>query len=170
MCGWERQLNDEERRLTDLRAETTGNRIGGIPSRMRRRKSETLRAQICAGTWNVGGRIPPDDLDLSDWLDMSEAADIYVLGFQEVVPLNAGNIFGAEDSRPIRMWEYLIRETLNKIRPVKEKYKDDIISIYWSKLKHGNSEMRESLSDRRIAPHVLAEKIWYDAEQWMAHC
>lgn len=39
------------------------------------------------------------------------------------MPLNAGNIFGAEDSRPIRMWEYLIRETLNKIRPVKEKYK-----------------------------------------------
>lgn len=39
------------------------------------------------------------------------------------MPLNAGNIFGAEDSRPVRMWEYLIRETLNKIRPVKEKYK-----------------------------------------------
>lgn len=39
------------------------------------------------------------------------------------MPLNAGNIFGAEDSRPIRMWEYLIRETLNKIQPVKEKYK-----------------------------------------------
>ncbi|KAF3328396.1 type I inositol 1,4,5-trisphosphate 5-phosphatase 1 [Carex littledalei] len=43
--------------------------------------------------------------------------------YEEVVPLNAGNIFGAEDSRPIRMWEYLIRETLNKIQPVKEKYK-----------------------------------------------
>ncbi|KAJ4806916.1 Type I inositol polyphosphate 5-phosphatase 1 [Rhynchospora pubera] len=132
MCAWERQLHDEERRLTEFAAESIGNKIGGIPSRLRRRrKSETLRAQyintkelrICAGTWNAGGRVPPDDLDLSDWLDMSEPADIYVLGFQEVVPLNAGNIFGAEDSRPIRMWEYLIRETLNKIRPAKEKYK-----------------------------------------------
>jgi synaptojanin len=95
--------------------------MGGIPSRLRRRKSETLRAQyintkelrhehfilfvfsnkintayeieklryvdlmkigcrICAGTWNVAGQVPPDDLDLSDWLDMSEPADIYVLG------------------------------------------------------------------------------------------
>jgi hypothetical protein len=39
------------------------------------------------------------------------------------VPLNAGNIFGAEDSRPVRMWEHLIRETLNKIGSVQEKYK-----------------------------------------------
>jgi hypothetical protein len=36
--------------------------------------------RICAGTWNVAGRVPPDDLDLSGWLDMSEPADIYVLG------------------------------------------------------------------------------------------
>jgi hypothetical protein len=43
--------------------------------------------------------------------------------FQEIVPLNAGNIFGAEDNRPVAMWEHIIRETLNKISPDKPKYK-----------------------------------------------
>lgn len=37
--------------------------------------------RICVGTWNVGGQLPPDDLDLADWLDMSEPGDIYVLGY-----------------------------------------------------------------------------------------
>ncbi|XP_042432439.1 type I inositol polyphosphate 5-phosphatase 1-like isoform X1 [Zingiber officinale] len=131
MCGWERQLRDEERRLGGLGAETNANRRDSIPYRLRRRKSETLRAQyintkelrILAGTWNVGGRLPPDDLDIRDWLHMEEAADIYVLGFQEIVPLNAGNVLGAEDSRPIQRWEHIIRETLNKIQSFKEKYK-----------------------------------------------
>ena len=34
--------------------------------------------------------------------------------FQEVVPLNAGNVFGAEDNKPIPKWEEIIRRTLNK--------------------------------------------------------
>lgn len=37
--------------------------------------------------------------------------------------MNAGNIFGAEDNRPVSRWERIIRETLNKITPVKPKYK-----------------------------------------------
>ncbi|KAG2591245.1 hypothetical protein PVAP13_5NG440940 [Panicum virgatum] len=131
MCAWERKLH-EERSNRGLGAETIGNQLGPVPYGLhRRRKSETLRAQyidvrelrICAGTWNVAGRLPPDDLDIQEWLDMEEPADIYVLGFQEIVPLNAGNIFGAEDNRPIAMWENIIRETLNKISPDKPKYK-----------------------------------------------
>lgn len=42
---------------------------------------------------------------------------------QEIVPLNAGNIFGAEDNRPVPRWERLIREALNRIRPEKAKSK-----------------------------------------------
>ncbi|KAF5444531.1 hypothetical protein F2P56_033655 [Juglans regia] len=42
---------------------------------------------------------------------------MYVMGLQEIVPLNAGNIFGAEDNRPVPRWENIIRETLNRIRP-----------------------------------------------------
>lgn len=40
----------------------------------------TLCRRICVGTWNVGGKLPPDDLDIDDWIDMNEPADIYVLG------------------------------------------------------------------------------------------
>lgn len=38
-------------------------------------------ARICAGTWNVGGRVPPADLNIDGWLDTVEPADIYVLGY-----------------------------------------------------------------------------------------
>ncbi|KAK3018093.1 hypothetical protein RJ639_004778, partial [Escallonia herrerae] len=94
--------------------------------RSRRRNSETFRAQyintkelrVSVGTWNVGGKLPPDDLEIKDWLDISKPADIY-----EIIPLNAGNIFVAEDNRPVPKWENIIRETLNKIQPAKTKFK-----------------------------------------------
>lgn len=47
----------------------------------------------------------------------------YLCSFQEIVPLNAGNILGAEDNRPVPKWEHIIRETLNKIQPVKTMFK-----------------------------------------------
>ncbi|XP_020243935.1 type I inositol polyphosphate 5-phosphatase 2 isoform X1 [Asparagus officinalis] len=93
----------------------------GRSSRLRRRKSETLRVQyisnkdvrVMIGTWNVAGRFPSEEVELDEWLCKREPADIYILGFQEVVPLNAGNILGAEDNRPIPKWESIIRRTLN---------------------------------------------------------
>ncbi|CAI0396326.1 unnamed protein product [Linum tenue] len=99
--------------------------------RSRRRKSETFRAQyintkelrVRVATWNVGGKLPPDDLDIDDWVNTHDPADIYVLGLQEIVPLNAGNIFGAEDNRPVPKWENIVRDTLNRIRPMKTKVK-----------------------------------------------
>nr|XP_029116977.1 type I inositol polyphosphate 5-phosphatase 8 isoform X2 [Elaeis guineensis] len=73
------------------------------------------------GTWNVGGRSPHQgELNLKDWLmNTSSPADIYVLGFQEIVPLNAGNILGAEDRGPALQWLSLIRQALDnkKKRP-----------------------------------------------------
>ncbi|KAK4486742.1 hypothetical protein RD792_006688 [Penstemon davidsonii] len=65
------------------------------------------------GTWNVGGKSPHDGLDLNDWLRTKAPADIYVLGFQEIVPLNAGNVLGPEDSGPVEKWLSLIRQALN---------------------------------------------------------
>ncbi|KAF5177007.1 Type i inositol polyphosphate 5-phosphatase, partial [Thalictrum thalictroides] len=43
--------------------------------------------------------------------------------FQEVVPLNVGNVLGAEDSAPVPKWEAIIRETLNRVRPQNAKFK-----------------------------------------------
>nr|XP_043638814.1 type I inositol polyphosphate 5-phosphatase 2 isoform X2 [Erigeron canadensis] len=66
------------------------------------------------GTWNVAGRLPNEDLEIDEWLCMDQPADIYILGFQEVVPLSAGNVLGAETRRPILKWEAIIRKALNK--------------------------------------------------------
>lgn len=71
--------------------------------------------RIFAATWNVGGKSPPSHLNLEDWLHASPPADIYVLGFQEIVPLNAGNVLGAEDNGPAKKWLALIRRTLNNL-------------------------------------------------------
>ncbi|GLJ06312.1 hypothetical protein SUGI_0036130 [Cryptomeria japonica] len=68
---------------------------------------------IFVATWNVGGITPYNGLNLDDWLHSSCPADIYVLGFQEIVPLNAGNILGVEDNGPAAKWLALIRQTLN---------------------------------------------------------
>ncbi|KAG8370735.1 hypothetical protein BUALT_Bualt13G0014200 [Buddleja alternifolia] len=71
--------------------------------------------RIFVATWNVGGKSPSSSLKLEEWLHTSPPADIYVLGFQEIVPLNAGNVLGAEDNGPARKWQALIRKTLNNL-------------------------------------------------------
>nr|GMC93668.1 type I inositol polyphosphate 5-phosphatase 8-like isoform X1 [Ipomoea batatas] len=73
----------------------------------------TKNLRMFVGTWNVGGKTPYNGSDLREWLNTSPPAHIYVLGFQEIVPLNAGNVLGAEDSGPAAKWLSLIRETLN---------------------------------------------------------
>ncbi|XP_059299050.1 type I inositol polyphosphate 5-phosphatase 4 [Lycium ferocissimum] len=71
--------------------------------------------RVFVATWNVAGKSPPSNLSLDDWLHTSPPADIYVLGFQEIVPLNAGNVLGTEDNGPARKWLALIRKTLNSL-------------------------------------------------------
>ncbi|XP_009792276.1 type I inositol polyphosphate 5-phosphatase 5 isoform X1 [Nicotiana sylvestris] len=70
--------------------------------------------RVFAGTWNVGGKAPNHGLNLEDFLQVEGSADIYVLGFQEIVPLNAGNILVSEDSEPAARWLALISHALNK--------------------------------------------------------
>ncbi|KAI4378559.1 hypothetical protein MLD38_016021 [Melastoma candidum] len=71
--------------------------------------------RIFVATWNVAGKSPPSHLNLEDWLHSSPPADIYVLGFQEIVPLNAGNVLGTEDNEPAKKWQALVRKTLNSL-------------------------------------------------------
>ncbi|KAJ0581438.1 putative endonuclease/exonuclease/phosphatase [Helianthus annuus] len=71
--------------------------------------------RIFVATWNVAGKSPTGSLNLEDWLHTPPPADIYVLGFQEIVPLNAGNVLGTEDNGPAKKWLALIRRTLNSL-------------------------------------------------------
>ncbi|KAK4395532.1 Type IV inositol polyphosphate 5-phosphatase 9 [Sesamum angolense] len=58
---------------------------------------------------------PPDNLNLDDLLDTQNSiADIYVFGFQEIVPLSAGNILVTENSNISMKWNSLIKAALNK--------------------------------------------------------
>ncbi|XP_010538510.1 PREDICTED: type I inositol polyphosphate 5-phosphatase 2-like [Tarenaya hassleriana] len=106
----------------DRNSQITDGGSRGYQPRHRRGKSETLRVQyintkdirVTVATWNVAGKLPSDDLDIEHWLCADEPSDIYIIGFQEVVPLNAGNVLGAEDRGPIPKWESIIRRTLNK--------------------------------------------------------
>ncbi|PKA62765.1 Type I inositol 1,4,5-trisphosphate 5-phosphatase CVP2 [Apostasia shenzhenica] len=85
-------------------------------------QKETHKFKLFAGTWNVAGISPPEDLSLEDWLDIkSSSYDIYVLGFQEIVPLSAKNIFGPETNRISMKWNSLTRTTLNKYSMTKSK-------------------------------------------------
>ncbi|KAL2901563.1 Type I inositol polyphosphate 5-phosphatase 2 [Bienertia sinuspersici] len=113
------------------------NQTSEIPSagpkqpRHRRGISETFRfeyiktkdVRVTIGSWNVAGRSPSEGLEIDDWLCMEEPADIYIIGLQEVIPLNAGNVLGAEDNRPISKWESVIRKTLNKTSELESDYK-----------------------------------------------
>ncbi|EEF44968.1 type I inositol polyphosphate 5-phosphatase, putative [Ricinus communis] len=75
----------------------------------------TNELRIFVGTWNVAGRSPVGSLavDLDEWLNLKDAADMYVLGFQEIVPLRTRNVIGAEDPTEATNWNMLIGKTLN---------------------------------------------------------
>ncbi|WJX84519.1 phosphoinositide 5-phosphatase [Trifolium repens] len=75
--------------------------------------TNTLNLRMFVGTWNVGGKSPNKGLDLRNWLTSTLPADIYVIGFQEIVPLNAGNVLGSENSGPATKWLAFIHQALN---------------------------------------------------------
>ncbi|KAI5353412.1 PREDICTED: type [Prunus dulcis] len=74
--------------------------------------TNTHKYKVFVSTWNVGGVEPQQDMNIKDWIDTS--CDIYVFGFQEIVPLKASNVLGSENSSICMKWNSLIREALNK--------------------------------------------------------
>ncbi|KAJ6892712.1 type I inositol polyphosphate 5-phosphatase 10-like isoform X2 [Populus alba x Populus x berolinensis] len=76
--------------------------------------SQAQSFRVFVATWNVGGKSPHSDLNLDDILQVHDESDIYVLGFQEIVPLNAGNVLVAEDNEPAAKWLALINQSLNR--------------------------------------------------------
>lgn len=77
--------------------------------------TSTNELRIFVGTWNVAGRSPVGSLavDLDEWLNLKDAADLYVLGFQEIVPLKTRTVIGAEDPTEATNWNLLIGKALN---------------------------------------------------------
>lgn len=77
-------------------------------------ETESIKYRLFAGTWNVGGIPPEDDLNLEEFLDTkNNSYDIYVTGFQEVVPLSAKSVLGWEKKMVFAKWNSIIRRTLN---------------------------------------------------------
>ncbi|KAK2987161.1 hypothetical protein RJ640_019721 [Escallonia rubra] len=115
--------NFSEREACTMRKSKTERSSRKHSDRLRRSKidldvsqvTDVHNYRIFVATWNVAGKSPPNYLNLEDWLHTSPPADIYVLGFQEIVPLNAGNVLGTEDNGPARKWLELIRKTLNSL-------------------------------------------------------
>lgn len=80
--------------------------------------STTKQCTFFIGTWNVNGRHPSESLN--DWLfppQSSTEPDMYVLGFQEIVPLTAQQILQTDPEKRL-IWEKKIFETLER-RPNK---------------------------------------------------
>ena len=81
----------------------------------------------------MNGKKPPDDLDLRPWIktgspsspqpsstarghpddEGASAPGIVVIGFQEVVPLSAGNVLAGSALTNIKAWDRLIAVELN---------------------------------------------------------
>lgn len=74
---------------------------------------DTDSYRVFVATWNVGGKTPHSGMNLDEFLQVEYQADIYVLGFQEIVPLNAGNVLVIEDNEPAAKWLTLINQSLN---------------------------------------------------------
>ncbi|KAJ3695793.1 hypothetical protein LUZ60_001170 [Juncus effusus] len=82
----------------------------------RRQLPDIKEFRVFVTTWNVGGKPPSSSLNLEDFLQVEGSPDIYVIGFQEIVPLNAGNVLVIEDNEPAAKWLALIGQALNKPR------------------------------------------------------
>lgn len=78
---------------------------------LRRRNEYSAKEElkIFLGTWNLNAKKPKEDL--GEWLS-DKSADIYVLGFQEIVDLNAKNL--AMDHSQGAVWEKHIEKYIPK--------------------------------------------------------
>ncbi|KAG8059411.1 hypothetical protein GUJ93_ZPchr0002g26521 [Zizania palustris] len=103
-----------------------------------RQNFDTREYRVFVGTWNVAGKPPNSSLNLEDFLQIEGLPDIYVLGFQEIVPLNAGNVLVVEDNEPAAKWLGLIYRALN--RPQDQSSGDELSPPETSDARQGGRE------------------------------
>ncbi|XP_030468158.1 type IV inositol polyphosphate 5-phosphatase 9-like [Syzygium oleosum] len=86
-------------------------------------RKETHNYKIFVSTWNVGGFAPGDDLSIEDWLDIRDnPCNIYVLGFQEAVPLKFSTVLGSENPTIQAKWNAVIGKSLNRTGHKQDKF------------------------------------------------
>lgn len=73
--------------------------------------------KVFTGTFNMNAATPSSRMDLASWLfppenyDM-DLPDVYAIGLQELIELNAGSILNSDGSKP-NLWARVIEEQLN---------------------------------------------------------
>ena len=81
--------------------------------------------RVFAGTWNTNGKAPGPSVDVNSWIRRGgmrdgDPADVVVIGFQEIVPLNVGKVLAGEDSAMTELWEDRVDDALNGERSRQE--------------------------------------------------
>ena len=97
--------------------------------------TEITALKVCVGTWNLGGIKPYETVDLAQWLYPFRGnfiPDIFVIGFQEIVELNASSILMGNNQPNVKMWTQHIQSNLSKL--FDESYVhlagEDLVGIY----------------------------------------
>jgi hypothetical protein len=74
---------------------------------------------IYLGTWNVGATQFKEELNLLDWLipnrQSSQTPDMYFIGLQEIVELNASNLLITSNALKVEFWKNNIKNNLDRI-------------------------------------------------------
>nr|XP_019050419.1 phosphatidylinositol phosphate phosphatase [Kwoniella bestiolae CBS 10118]OCF29349.1 phosphatidylinositol phosphate phosphatase [Kwoniella bestiolae CBS 10118] len=81
--------------------------------------SRTKVLSIFSGTWNLNGKAPDEALDT--WLFPPSKPDIYMIAFQEIVELTAGQILQTDPAKK-RVWEKFIMDTFDMRQRKKSDY------------------------------------------------
>ncbi|CAH1439241.1 unnamed protein product [Lactuca virosa] len=123
---------------------------------------DTQKFKVFVSTWNVGGVAPTEDLNIDDLLDTCNTpCDIYVLGFQEVVPLRASNVLGSDKKKISMKWNSLIRRSLNK-KSHNVSYNDDsLVDKQWKSFRgrKGNKSIIESRMIRQEFRCLISKQM-----------
>lgn len=68
---------------------------------------------IVVGSWNLGGIVPYNNIEVATWLQQQSLPDIVVLGFQEIVPLSTSGLVGGNKEIQ-KLWSEIVLKSLNK--------------------------------------------------------
>ena len=88
---------------------------------------------IFIGSWNVGGNTLKESSLLFEWLyplKEMKSPDIYIIGLQEIISLNAKNIVLSSNTNFVEAWKNLIFKNLNEIDKYIILKTDSLVGIF----------------------------------------